>query len=47
MRESRGGGAGGPDTTLENHKNIVVFNNTGPYPVENDKATKPADHGPL
>ena len=27
--------------SLENHKNIF-FNNTGPDPLENHKATKPA-----
>ena len=37
------GGAGGlhPET-LKNHKNIGFFSNTGPNPLKNQKATKPA-----
>ena len=37
-----GGGAGGPDPTLKNHKNIGFLSNTGPDPLKNHKATKPA-----
>ena len=44
-----GGGAGGPDPPLENHKNIEyrVFSNTGPDPLENNNATKPAFYGEM
>ena len=39
-----GGGAGGPDPDppLKNHKNIWFLSNTGPDPLKNHKATKPA-----
>ena len=37
-----GGGAGGPDTPLKNHKNIRFLSNTGPDPLKNHKATKPS-----
>ena len=36
-----GGGAGGPGP-LNDHKNIVFLCNTGPDPLKNQKATKPA-----
>ena len=36
-----GGGAGGPDPTLKNHKNIGFLSNTGPDPLANHKSTKP------
>ena len=36
------GDTGGPDTPLENRKNIGSFSNTGPDPFKNHKATKPA-----
>ena len=39
------GGTGGPDPTLENHKNIGFLNNTGPDPLKNHKVTKPAFYG--
>ena len=41
MGGSRGGhrGSGPP---LKNHKNIVNLSNTGPDPLKNNKATKPA-----
>ena len=35
------GATGGPDS-LKNHKNIEFLSNTGPDPLKNDKATKPA-----
>ena len=35
-------GTGGPDTPLKNHKNIGFPSNTGPDPLKNHKATKPA-----
>ena len=35
-------GAGGPISPLENHKNIGFLSNTGPDPLKNHKATKPA-----
>ena len=41
MRKSRGG-TGGPTSPLENHKNIGFLSNTGPDPLINHKATKPA-----
>ena len=34
------GGTGGPDQA--NHKNIGFVSNTGPDPLKNHKATKPA-----
>ena len=40
MRESRGG-TGGPDPPEES-QNIGFFSNTGPDPLKNHKATKPA-----
>ena len=39
------GGTGGPDAPpppLKNHKNIGFLSNTGPDPLKNRKATKPA-----
>ena len=36
------GGTGGPTSPLENHKNIGFLSNTGPDPLKNLKATKPA-----
>ena len=44
MGGSRGGGGGdrGLDPYLKNHKNIGFLSNTGPYPLKNHKATKPA-----
>ena len=46
MRKSRGGGGGrrgGPDSPfLKNHKTIGFLSNTGPDPLKNHKATKPA-----
>ena len=38
------GGGGGQEvqTPLKNHKNIGFLSNTGPYPLNNHKATKPA-----
>ena len=46
LRLSRGGGQGvvpPPHThTLKNHKNIGFLSNTGPDPLKNHKATKPA-----
>ena len=45
MGGSRGGGGGGargPDTPRENHKKIGFLSNTGPDPLKNQKATKPA-----
>ena len=56
MGRSRGGGGGrGPDPTEKNHKNTGLLSITGPDPMENHKATKPAfnvgpplgDDGPL
>ena len=36
-------GTGGPDRpTLKNHKNIGFLSNTGPDPLKNHKAAKPA-----
>ena len=41
-------GGQGVRTPLENHKNIGFFSNTGPDPLKNHKATKPAFNvGPL
>ena len=34
-----GGGTGGPDPALKNHKGFL--SNTGPNPMKNYKATKP------
>ena len=43
MWVQRGGGTGGPDLpTLKNHKSIGFLCNTGPDPLKNHKATKPA-----
>ena len=43
MRGSiEGGGGQGVRTPLENHKNIGFLSNTGPDPLKNHKATKPA-----
>ena len=36
------GGTGGPDPPLKNHNNIGFLCNTGPDPLYNYKATKPA-----
>ena len=51
MRGSRGGGAGVQPypPPLKNHKAIGFLSNTGPVPLENRKATKPAFNydGPL
>ena len=55
MRGARGGGQrSGPPLSPENHKNIGLLSNTGPDPLKNHKATKPAfnvgpslDDGPL
>ena len=45
--EGWGGGTGGP-YLLKNHKNIGFLSNTGPDPLKNHKATKPAFNvGPL
>ena len=42
MRGPRGG-TGGPDPLpLKNHKNIGFLSNTGPDPLNNYKASKPA-----
>ena len=36
------------ECSLENHNSIGFFSNTGPDPLENHKATKPAfNDGPL
>ena len=37
-----GGGAGGPDPPLKNHKIIGFLSNSGPDPLKNHKATEPA-----
>ena len=37
-----GGGGRGSGTPLKNHKNIGFLSNTGPDPLKNHKATKPA-----
>ena len=43
MRRSRGRDRGsGPPPPLNNHKNIGFLSNTGPDPLKNHKATKPA-----
>ena len=45
MCGSRGGGGGGgrgSGPPLKNHKNIGFLSNTGPDPLKNHKATKPA-----
>ena len=43
MRGSRSGGTGDPDPTpLQKSQNIGFLSNTGPDPVNNHKATKPA-----
>ena len=41
MYQSRGK-TGGPDLPPEKNKSIGFFSNTGPDPLEYDKATKPA-----
>ena len=38
------GGAGGRDTPHEKSQNYRVFSNTGPDPLKNYKAIKPAFH---
>ena len=40
--EGGGGGEQGVQTPLKNHKNIGFLCNTGPNPLKNHKATKPA-----
>ena len=41
-------GAGGRNPLLKNHKNIGFLSNTGPDPLKNHKAAKPAfNDGPL
>ena len=40
--DPEGGGTGGPDPPLKNHKNIGFLCNTGLDPLKNHKATKPA-----
>ena len=42
MRGSRGGTEGPDPTSLKSHKHIGFLSNTGPDPLENHKATKPA-----
>ena len=43
MGGSRGGGRGSEHPPLlKNHKNLGFIRNTGPYPLKNLKATKPA-----
>ena len=42
VRIQRGGGGRGSGPSLKNHKNIGFLSNTGPDPLENHKATKPA-----
>ena len=42
MCGSRVGTVGPDPTSLENHKALGFLNNTGPDPMENLKATKPA-----
>ena len=37
-----GGGVGGPDPLLKNHKNVGSLSNTGLDPLKNHKATKSA-----
>ena len=37
-----GGGGQGSRPSLKNHKNIGFLSNTGPDPLKNYKATKPA-----
>ena len=39
--DPEGGRTLGPGPTLNNCKSIGFLNNTGPYPTENHKATKP------
>ena len=40
--EVGGGGTGGPAPPFKNHKNIGSLSNTGPDPLTNQKAIKPA-----
>ena len=48
MCGSRGGGGGGPDPPLKNHRNIGFHSNSGPDPLKKHKATKSAlNVGPL
>ena len=42
MRGGGGGGGGGGRDPPENHKKIGFLSNTGPDPLKNHKATKPA-----
>ena len=42
MGGSRGGGTGGPDPSPEKSQKYSFFSNTGPDPLNNQKATKPA-----
>ena len=39
-------GSGPPPPSLKNHKNIRLLSNTGPDPLNNHKATKPAFSSP-
>ena len=41
-RIQRGGGTENSDKSLKNHKNIGFLSNTGPDPLKNYKAAKPA-----
>ena len=48
IQRGRGGGAGGPDPPMKNHRNIGFQSNSGPDPLKKHKATKPAlNVGPL
>ena len=38
----RGGGQGVRTIPLKNQENVGFLSNTGPYPLKNHKATKPA-----
>ena len=39
---SRAAGDRGSGHPLKNHQNLGILSNTGPVPLENHKATKPA-----
>ena len=43
--DPEGGGGRGSGPPLKNHKNIGFLCNTGPDPLKNHKATKPAFNG--
>ena len=45
MGGSRGGDRGSGPLLLKNHKNIGFLSNTGPDPLKNLKAAKPAFNG--